>query len=121
MFRKLNRKKGQNTAEYAVLIALVIGAVIAMQVYVKRALQARVYDASNFLTSDTAIGGATTNQYEPYYLESNFTVARNSESIVNVVGGDDRTVMTNSTSNITRGEGGFQQFNYTAPVAGDGG
>jgi len=44
--RMLNRY-GQNTAEYAIVIALVIGAVIAMQTYVKRGVQGRFKDASD--------------------------------------------------------------------------
>lgn len=44
---RILRKKGQNTAEYAILIGLVIAAVIAMQTYAKRGLQGRVYDASD--------------------------------------------------------------------------
>ncbi|UCB56774.1 MAG: hypothetical protein JSV30_06170 [Candidatus Omnitrophota bacterium] len=42
--RRLN-KKGQSTAEYAIVIGLIIGAVIGMQTYVKRGVQARVKDA----------------------------------------------------------------------------
>ena len=34
--------KGQSSAEYAVILSLVVAAVIGMQVYVKRGLQARV-------------------------------------------------------------------------------
>ncbi len=41
MFIYLN-KKGQNTAEYAILIALVVAAVVAMQTYVKRSMQAGI-------------------------------------------------------------------------------
>ena len=41
MFSIWNRK-GQNTAEYAVLIGLVVGAAIGVQTYVKRGFQARV-------------------------------------------------------------------------------
>jgi len=43
---KMN-KKGQNTAEYAILIGLVIAGAFAMQTYVKRGVQGRVHDASD--------------------------------------------------------------------------
>lgn len=70
MFIRLN-KRAQSTAEYAILIAIVIGAVVAMQVYVKRGLQARVRD----VVDDVTLGGQATDaqdifsggQYEPYY------------------------------------------------------
>lgn len=69
MLRMLRKnKKAQNTAEYAILIALVVGAVIAMQTYAQRAMQGRLRDASvMFRDSTNAIGN--TLQYEPYYVD----------------------------------------------------
>jgi Flp pilus assembly pilin Flp len=84
MLQLLRGKKGQNTAEYALLIALVVAAIIAMQEYAKRALQARVRDASVFMTNTTGNGDvsvagfATTTQYTPYYEERDHTVTRES-------------------------------------------
>lgn len=67
MLRLFKNKKAQNTAEYAILIALVVGAVVAMQTYAQRALQGRLRDASvKFVSQTSSIGG--TIQYEPYYL-----------------------------------------------------
>ena len=67
----LRKRKGQSTAEYAILISLVVAAAFAMQIYVKRGLQSGVkfvVDKSNITTgSSTATG-----QYEPYYLESTY-------------------------------------------------
>ena len=40
-------KKAQSTLEYAVLIAIVVGALIAMQVYIKRGIQGRWKQASD--------------------------------------------------------------------------
>ena len=75
MFRNLKNKKAQNTAEYALLIALVVAGIIAMQQYAQRALQARVRDASQYMASTTnTIGGSV--QYEPYYMQSNYDVTR---------------------------------------------
>jgi len=67
---KLN-KRAQTTAEYAILIAIVIGAVVAMQIYVRRGLQGRM----KAVVDDTTLGGqlngtdifANVTQYEPYY------------------------------------------------------
>ncbi|MDD4910626.1 MAG: hypothetical protein PHR44_08140 [Candidatus Omnitrophica bacterium] len=41
----LRNRKGQNTAEYAVLIGLVVAAAIGMQTLVKRSIQGKVKDA----------------------------------------------------------------------------
>ena len=76
MLRKLlKNKKAQNTAEYAILIALVVAAIIAMQTYAQRALQGKIRDASIYMSSATPLLGNTA-QYEPYYLSSNFQVTR---------------------------------------------
>ena len=67
-------RKGQSTAEYAIVIGLVIAAAVAMQVYVKRSLQAKVKNAVDY--NDPAATMLTTGQYEPYYLSSNMTSTR---------------------------------------------
>ena len=104
----LKNKKAQNTAEYALLIALVVAGIIAMQQYAQRALQARVRDASLYMiTVNDTLGN--TAQYEPYYQQSNYEVSRNSydqktlgEGLVAQGRGEART----------RGANGFQKATY---------
>jgi hypothetical protein len=67
-------RKGQSTAEYAIVIGLVIAAAVAMQIYVKRSLQAKVKDAVDY--NDPAATMLSTSQYEPYYLSSDMTNTR---------------------------------------------
>lgn len=62
------KKKGQSTAEYAIVIGLVIAAAIAMQVYVKRSIQAKMKDATDY--NDSSATMLTTKQYEPFYQTS---------------------------------------------------
>lgn len=80
MMRMLRNKKAQNTAEYAILIALVIAAAMAIQTYVKRGLQGRVHDAVAKYATDTSTIG-TTGQYEPYYLKSDYTTTTDSSQV----------------------------------------
>ncbi|VAX37509.1 hypothetical protein MNBD_UNCLBAC01-565 [hydrothermal vent metagenome] len=49
MFKYLNkrRKKGQSTLEYAILIIIIIGALMAIQVYIKRGIQGRLKSATD--------------------------------------------------------------------------
>lgn len=76
MLKNIRNKKAQNTAEYAILIALVIGGVVAMQTYAQRALNARLRTGSQYMANE--IGNALfsgsseykTAQYEPYYSNS---------------------------------------------------
>jgi len=60
------KQKGQSTAEYAILIALIVAGAIAMQTYLKRGFQGGVKYTVDRLSS------GTTNQYEPYYLNQTF-------------------------------------------------
>ncbi len=69
MLKMFKNKKAQNTAEYAILIALVVGGVIAMQTYAQRALQGRLRDASVSMRDNSRDLGNTL-QYEPYYSKS---------------------------------------------------
>jgi len=68
----MGNNKGQNTAEYAILIGLVVAAAIAMQTYVKRGVQGRFADEVDDMAAQTSELG-TTKQYEPYYLDSSYT------------------------------------------------
>jgi cytoskeletal protein RodZ len=49
MFNYLNkrRKKGQSTLEYAILIIIIVGALLSIQVYIKRGVQGRLKSAAD--------------------------------------------------------------------------
>lgn len=115
MFRKLlKNKKAQQTAEYALLISLVVAAIIAMQTYAQRTIQARIRDASGYLTSRTSAMG-TTNQYEPYYLKSSYDIFRD-ENTTELLGrrsaDNSALVRMEEISNRTRAVNGFQSSDY---------
>ena len=79
--RNGRKAKGQSTAEYAVVIAIVLGAVIGMQTFVKRGLQARYKVATDALASvkganDLASFNSNLPQFEPYYAEQNIVSSR---------------------------------------------
>lgn len=79
MLRKLKKSKAQSTAEYAVLLGLVIAAVVAMQTNVKRGWQARVKVETDQMTNDiinnanwsavsSTVATTTGDHYEPTKL-----------------------------------------------------
>ncbi|MDD5130711.1 MAG: hypothetical protein PHS66_06685 [Candidatus Omnitrophica bacterium] len=81
MLRRL--KKGQSTAEYAVVIGLVIAAAVAMQVYVKRGIQGKMKDAADY--NDPAATMLRTTQYEPnYQTTENMTATRDATETTSV-------------------------------------
>jgi hypothetical protein len=49
MFKYLNKKrqKGQSTLEYAILIIIIIGALLSIQIYIKRGVQGRLKSATD--------------------------------------------------------------------------
>ena len=77
--------RGQSTAEYAIVISVVIAAVLGMQLYMKRGMQGKVKDGVDFFTNqegtmDSSLTNNISNldQYEPYYAESNTTTNQSS-------------------------------------------
>jgi hypothetical protein len=58
MFTYLNkrRKKGQSTLEYAVLIVIIIGALLSIQVYIKRGIQGRLKGAADDIGDQFSVG-----------------------------------------------------------------
>ncbi len=113
MFRKLiKNKKAQNTAEYAILISLVVAGIIAMQTYAQRALQARVRDASTFLKNQTTELGSST-QYEPYYLTTDYDIVRNESTVKKL---DNAQTRQDAGLTRTRLTGGFQNTQYNSAL-----
>lgn len=87
VFGWLNLKRAQNTAEYAILIGTIVAAAIAMQVYVRRSVQARIKEAVDFpkkyVNENSGDEGASffeNSQYEPYYSRTNIDTTENGRS-----------------------------------------
>jgi Flp pilus assembly pilin Flp len=116
MFKKLiKNKKAQQTAEYALLISLVVAAVIAMQTYAQRTIQGRIRDAGDFLTAQTS-GIGNTEQYEPYYLTTDYNVYRDDvtrKRRYELGDADEARDTIDKSTNRTRAAGGSQVSVYT--------
>jgi len=79
MLRLLRNRRAQNTAEYAIMIVIVIGVFSAMQLYIRRGLQARIKggmdNAPSMVIGQSGVaanllGSNTVSQYEPYYTRN---------------------------------------------------
>lgn len=73
MSRMLRSTKAQGiSAEYVILIFLVVGALVGMSTYVRRTLQARSFDINALVVAKAALALYTPVQveYEPYYTTS---------------------------------------------------
>ena len=89
-------KKGQATAEYAILFSLVVAAAMGVQSYVKKSLQARVYDAANDFVAAT---GGTTLQWHGVAMDKTTTDQRaTSDFVEDYEGNPDKPFTYNKTS-----------------------
>ncbi len=93
----LRRIKGQSILEYAMIIAVVVGALLAIQIYMKRGLQGRLressdqigeqFDANNTqITRTTTHAGTTTQTVKGGETKSETTNETRTETGKDVVG-----------------------------------
>ena len=129
MFMRLRKTKAQGTAEYAILISLVAAAVIGMQTYVKRGLQAGQKVASNDYTARVGQGNVNwtginlpgtvvpeiQGQFEPDFIEAKTTET----TLLGAV--EERTrqrsgMEVREDNKLTKqGSDDYQKYNYTGP------
>jgi len=76
MFRNID-KRGQSTLEYAILIAVIVGALLAIQIYVKRGVQGRFKQAADDIGE----------QYSPQASTYDYTTTSTTNSNENTVSG----------------------------------
>jgi uncharacterized protein (UPF0333 family) len=94
MLQYLNQKRGQSTLEYAVLIVVIIGALLTIQVYIKRGVQGRLKSAADDIGDQYSDGN--TNQLKQTirnsYTEETFNAG---SSVSNMLCAE----VTNTTDN----------------------
>jgi hypothetical protein len=118
MLKMFKNRKAQNTAEYAILIAMLIGALIAMQTWLQRFFSARWRAAGIAMVNTTKDTMSTTLQYEPYYATSSTDRTRTESTTTtqNGVSGSTNTTMTGSegttwnASTLSTSEGGLEEI-----------
>lgn len=60
----LKNKKGQNTLEYAIVIAAVIGALLAINLYLKKGVQGRLRESSDQIGKQFDASGCFTQSWK---------------------------------------------------------
>ena len=133
---RYRNRRGQSVSEYAVVFSVVAAAIIGMQLFLKRGLQAKEKSATDYLTN---IGGAShkplpteagiigkTAQYEPYYTADGAytTVTDNTQKEVQTAKGFiARTAIKDSTTRTgeaTQGGSGDLDADNTWEASGTG-
>lgn len=125
MLRLFRNKRAQSTAEYAILIGLIVAAAVGMQTYIKRGLQGRARDATDDfvtgVTADANWGTISTRVVSPKEIEEQFEPSElSSRSTQQTLSGfeesvmqSDGTVKRESLRKTQQAEGDFQK--YEAP------
>jgi len=81
MFKRLGRK-GQSTLEYAVLIVVIIAALIAMQVYLKRGIQGKMRESADTIGEQFSPGITQGNKYTQSWMNQTTQSDRWSERTI---------------------------------------
>jgi hypothetical protein len=83
MLKNIQNKRAQAVmGEYVVVIFLVIAVISTMTIFFKRAVQARIHDARDYMVSEVRertrgeFDGNLYKEYEPYYVNTAAPVAR---------------------------------------------
>ena len=109
MLRYLKTNKAQAVmGEYALLLLLVMGMIMAMTVYFKRGIQARIYDARNSMMNTVAnrAGDYYGNillqgEYEPYYGRTDSMVVRQENTGINLLPGNSTGIFHKTVDGTT--------------------
>ncbi len=113
MFNWLFNKKAQNTAEYAILIGLVVAAVMTIQVYVKNGLQGKIKDAVDFTGSYGEVAGAnfafTGDQYDPGFSKDVTSKTVGDQEYTIATGGS----VTTGVTDLKTEQEGEQSYDYS--------
>lgn len=88
----LFKSVGQSTTEYAVLLAVVAAALVAMQVYIKRGIQGRIRDLSDQIAP-------LSSHYESGRSDSNYTTNQSGTTVVQYESGISRVYQDGSDLN----------------------
>lgn len=86
--------RGQSTLEYAIIIMVVVGALLAMQIYMKRGLEGKLKDSSDNIGAQYSAGNVTSSHTTTTATSSDEkTSAKGSSSTV-----DSSSTLTGSES-----------------------
>lgn len=92
----------QSTTEYAVLLAIVAAALVAMQIYMKRGIQGRLRDLANQISPEQYERGSTVSNSTTHQEAYTTQVYGGGTYSPGPAGGSSQVTTTTSNENITR-------------------
>jgi hypothetical protein len=127
MLRYLNNRRAQAVVgEYALVIFMVLGALVAMTVYFKRSVQGRMHDARDYMVDEVrsrtagSFDGDLYYQYEPYYTRTDATVTRSANHSTTILPGASSGIFQKVVVESTSGQASSEtapprDFDLTTP------
>jgi len=97
MFKFLSKKRAQSSLEYAILIIIVLGALLTIQVYIKRGIQGRLRSATDDIGEQYAVGKINLTKKTRFYSKTN-EVATEGTSTSTLVADEYTNVSLNQAS-----------------------
>lgn len=97
---KIFKRQGQLAVEYVVILTIVVGALLAMQMYFKRGIQGRIKASAD------SVG----EQYDPLTTEGSITQRVSGETVTTISVQDTavgKQTMRSDTSVLTETKGGY--------------
>ena len=126
---RLFNKKAQSTAEYAIIIGVVIGVLVVTQIYVKRGIQAKMKLATDSYVNSVDDDATSWNYISPNTTDTNLTTQwefdqyqslRTRETIGGAGGTNTTDFMSkggvagrSSTEKTKEAKDDYQVYNYT--------
>jgi len=80
MFKYLSKKKAQSSLEYAILVIIVLGALLSIQVYIKRGIQGRLRSATDDIGEQYKAGGMNIYKRTKFHAKTNELADATSQS-----------------------------------------
>ena len=120
MLKQFHSKIAQaNFGEYALLFLVILGMILAMGIYLRRALQGRIRDARAYMFRTVIlrtppginIVGKLWVEYEPYYTNTLAFVTRTSDMQSNILSGGSSGIFRELTNEYSA----VQVISITAP------
>ena len=111
MLQYLNQRRGQSTLEYAVLATVIIGALLTIQVYIKRGVQGRLKSAADDIGEQQSDGN--TNAIKTTITSSNIQETFNAGVSSSNIMGNGETTNTTENSVIVNAQQEYWGSNAT--------
>ena len=103
----LNRK-GQSTLEYAIVVAVIVAGLLAMQFYIKRGWEGKLKNAADSMG----------DQFDPNAYNANFVITSNDAKQTDQVAGQTTSTYTAAAVSNKQGADGVAAWNPNQNVYG---